>query len=98
MPLTITPEAADFIAAKGLQEPYRRMLDNIPLRIPGVRAIAVTLEWAFDHGDDPRLIFDVTRADPHLACDPAEGAWQRWVIATFPPEEFSHFCLLSNYV
>lgn len=97
MPLAITPEAAGHIAKMGLQEPFQRMLENIPKRISGVHAIAVSLQDPYDLGGGPRVVIDVTRPHPHLDYDPTEENWERWIIENFPPKVFSHFCLLTIY-
>jgi hypothetical protein len=97
IPFTITPEAAAFIEERKLQVPFQRMLDNIPSRFPRVEEICVSLQYPQDDDDElPRVILDVQRDDFEVD-DPLEKNWDRWVIATFPPEEFSHFCLISNY-
>jgi hypothetical protein len=97
VPLTVTPEASRYIAERGLQEPFQRLLDNIPRCLPKVQAVSVGLQTAQNDPEDRRIIFDVTREKPRGDSDPAEDNWQRWVIENFPPEEFSHFCLLSIY-
>ncbi len=97
IPLTINQEAADFIADKALQKPFHHILDNIPKRIPGVQAIAVSLQEPYDLGGEARVILDVTRDHPGLTDDPTERQWERWVVENFPPEEFEHFVLLTIY-
>ncbi len=97
IPLTVTQEAADFISEQGVNATYQRMLDNIPLRIPGTLAITVNLQPPFDSDGGSRVIFDVGRIETDPASDRAEENWQRWVIETFPAEQFQHFCLLSHF-
>jgi hypothetical protein len=97
IPLTVTREATDFISQRRLQEPFQRMIDHISEGIPGVRAVAVSLQPRYEEDEDPCVILDVTREKPCLGYDPAEENWQRWISETFPPEVFTHFCLLSAY-
>lgn len=96
LPCSITSQAAAYVAKIGMQAPLQKMLDNIPLRIPNVRAIQVYLQEPYDLGGGPSVILDVARDRPDAAYDDTEWRWQRWVAETFPPEEFQHFCILSN--
>jgi hypothetical protein len=97
VPLTITQEAADFIAEEGLQAVLQKFLDNIPNHIPNLHAISVFLQPPYDTGGGPCVILDVKRDIPPIAYDPTEWNWRRWVAENIPPEEFEHFCLLSNF-
>src|SRR5207253_1942665 len=97
IPLTMSQEAADFVAERGLEQTLQKMLDNLPQRIPGLRAIAVFLQPPYDVGGDACVILDVKRDIPAQDGDPTEWNWRRWVADNFPPREFQHFCLLSNY-
>ncbi len=96
MPLTITTEAQDYITENGLQAPFEQMLDHIPLRIPLVRGIHVFLQPPYDAGE-PSVILDVKRDRLTKEYDGVEWNWRRWVLDNFPPEEWTHFCLLTNY-
>src|SRR5437870_3285231 len=97
IPLSITPDAAQYIGNMGLQEPYRKIVDGIPLRVPGVHAIAVSLQQPYELGGGPRIILDVTRDSATAGSDPTEQNWARWLIETWPPEIWGNFCLLTNY-
>jgi hypothetical protein len=98
MPLTITPEAQDFIAENGLQAPLQKMLDEIPSRIPLVRGVRIFLQDPYDLGGGPSVILDVKRDEPKpYVYEGVEWNWNRWVVENFPPEEFHHFCLICNF-
>jgi hypothetical protein len=95
VPLSITQEATDYIAEKGLQQPFQRMLDNIPQHFRGLHGIAVSVMDPYDLGGEPRVIIDVTRDYRGLKDDPTEREWDRWVVETFPPEVFQYFVVTS---
>ncbi len=84
-----------FVAENGLQAPLQKMLDHIPLHMPLVRAIHIFLQPPYDM-DEPSVILDVKRDRPTGEYDGVEWNWGRWVGQNFPPEEWQHFCLLSN--
>jgi len=97
LPLTITDDAAAYIAERGIKEPFQRMLDNIPRRIPFVHAVSVSLQEPYDLGGDPRVVLDVSRDHPGSLDDPAERQWIEWVVKSFTADDFQHFALLSSY-
>lgn len=98
IPFKVTQEAADYIAEIGLQEPFQRILDQIPKHFPFVHEIAVSLVDPQDLGGGPRVVFDVTRDHPASKDDSAGRQWNSWMIETFPPEVFQHFTLFPIYV
>jgi hypothetical protein len=97
LPLTISPEAREYVARVGMQGPLQKMLDNIPARMSNVRAIQVLLQDSYDLGGGPCVILDVTRDRPDVEYDDTDWNWRRWVAETFPPDELQHFCLVSNH-
>jgi hypothetical protein len=97
VPLTISPEAAEYIANHGLQQPFQQMLDELPKRMAAVHAIKVGLEWQYDEAE-MRVICDVTREHPGLADDPTDREWGMWILTAFPPDVFRHFSFLPAYV
>ena len=98
IPLTVTQEAADYVAEKNLRKAFQQMLDNISVRFLGAQAITVSLAPPYDEGSGPEVIFEVTRCKPDSEDDLTEEDWRRWIVETFPPEVFTHFCLFSNFV
>jgi hypothetical protein len=72
VPVTIAPEAAAYVAELGMQEPFQKMLDRIPQTVPGLHSVVVNLQEPHDLGDDPCVVFDVTRQDPQLDYNPTE--------------------------
>ncbi len=97
IPVTITPEAAEYVAELGMQEPLQQMLDHALATIPGLRSIVVNLQPPYDTGPEPHVIIDVTMSNPHVDRDLTEDRWIRWFTAEFPPQVCQHFCLLTVY-
>src|SRR5260370_33766405 len=96
VPLTVTREASEFVGRLKLHNVVQQLLSNTPTRFPGVQAITVSLAPRYDEDSGPEVIFEVTRArqsDDH----PAEENWRQWIIESFPPEVFTHFCLVSDF-
>jgi len=96
VPLTMSREAADFMAEMRLADAYQQILEKIPSHFSGVRAIAITLAPPYEEGSGPEVIFEVSRSKTDARDDCMEENWRRWIIDTFPPEIFTHFCLLSD--
>jgi hypothetical protein len=96
LPLTVTPEAAAYIAALGMQKEFEQMLEHARQTIPGLRNIQVTLQPAHDM-ELPCILLEPTRDDPHSLDDPVDMEWLRWRDDTFPAYVCQHFSILSNY-
>jgi hypothetical protein len=97
IPVQISEEAAQHIEQLGLQEPFQRMLDEIPKRIQEIQSIKVGLEHIVDEEYRPLVAIDVARLHP--GCDdPSRRAFGHWVTETFPPEVYVHLCVDITYV
>ena len=96
IPVTVFPEAADYVAELGMEEPFRRMLDHALESIPGLRELRVTLQPAYDVGA-PCVLIEALKELPPGLDDPTQRIWGRWRMTTFPPEVFQHFVLLVVY-
>jgi len=94
IPITISPEAAAFIAGLGLQDEFDAMLDHTRRAVADLRAIEVTLDETPETGP-PGVIIDAHRGEPWVGDDPTNRNWGRWLVETFPPEVCQHFVLLS---
>jgi hypothetical protein len=97
VPVTITPEAAAYVAELAMQEPFQQMLDRILQAVPGLHSIEVNLQEPYDVGGGPSVIFDVTMDEPRLKPNPTESEFEKWQIDTFPPEVYTHFVMLTVY-
>jgi hypothetical protein len=94
IPLTVTPDAAAYVAELGMQEPFEQMIEHTRHTMAGLRAIRVTLQPPYDLGGGPCVLIEATTDDPHLDDDPSQREWGFWKGETFPPEVGQHFVLL----
>jgi hypothetical protein len=96
IPVTVDQEAAAYVQELGMQAPFEQMLEHTRQTMPGLRAIHVEFQPAYDV-EFPCILLRATTDDPHLEDDPSECAWGQWKSDTFPPEVCEHFVLLVNY-
>jgi hypothetical protein len=97
VPVTITAEAATRIAELGMQSAVEQMIERAKQTIPGLKALDVILEPAWDTGPDDYLTiqgFSDREWDPE---DASEREYDRWAIRTFPPEVTSQIVLSILY-
>ena len=95
IPVTVDPEAADLVAELGMRAELERMLEQARQAIPGVRRLHVVFAPPYDTGPDPSVVIEAYR-DPAARHpkDNTSAQYDRWQIATFPPDVFRHFVLL----
>jgi hypothetical protein len=96
IPLAVSQQATDYIAEHDLEAVFQRMLDHIPQHFSGLQSISVILQPPYDLGGNDCVIIDVKREIPTQNYDPSDRNWRSWLIDNFLPDEFTHFCLLSN--
>lgn len=97
IPVEVSEEAAQHIEQLGLQEPFQRMLDEIPKRIQAIQWIKVVLEHIVDEAYRPVVSIDVARVYP--GCDDPSGReFGRWETETFLPEILEHLGVHVTYV
>ena len=97
IPVTISPEAAAYVAEIAMEQPFRQMLEHIQETVCGLHAVSVVLQEPYDLGPDPCVIFDVTMADPKVEKDETESRFERWQIENFPTGVYIHFVMLTVY-
>ena len=97
IPVTIQPDAAAFLAEIGQERELEIMLDHARQTVPHLRALDVVLH-DFPETGPPSLTIDAHREPlPGGGWDRADMEFIRWQIATFPPEVFANFTLMSIY-
>ena len=97
IPVEVSDEAARHIEQLGLQEPFQRMLDEIPKRFQAVHWIKVGLEHIVDEAYRPVVAIDVARVHPG-GDDPSGRQFGRWVVETFPTEIWEHLIVDDIFV
>src|SRR5262245_41680741 len=96
IPVTITPEAAAYVAALELQASFERMLERTRQTIPKLHKLVVTVQPPYDLGGDPCVLIEGWRDDPELSYDDLE--WAHWKSSTYPPEVSQYFVLYTVHV
>src|SRR5437763_11342185 len=95
VPVTVSPEAMARVAELGLQREFEQIVEHTRRSIPGLRRIEVTLAPPQDTGDDPRVILDAFLSGRESLQDPVFDPWGEWMLATFSPDVWRHFMLLT---
>jgi hypothetical protein len=96
VPLTITPDAAAYIAELGLQAQFEEMLEHARQTIPGMHSLDVELQPAYDM-EFPCILILPTVDEPGVEYDPTEMKYATWKRESFPYEVSQHFTLLLIY-
>src|SRR5438034_6738237 len=90
IPVTVSDEAAAFIAETGLRQEYEMMLEHTKQFIPNLHSVAVTRYDDPEDLDEPRVVitawYSVDPPDDISAWD----EWVRWFVETFPPDVCRH--------
>ena len=97
IPVQVSEEATQHIEQLGLQEPFHRMLDEIPRRFQAIQWIKVGLEHIVDEAGRPFVAIDVARVYPGRD-DPSGRQFRHWMSETFPTEICEHFGIMNIYV
>jgi hypothetical protein len=95
IPCTISPEATAHVAELGIDLGFEQMLEHALRRVPDLRGVEVTLEPAYDEGDDPRVVINAAvgyrDGDP---LNPGFQQWAEWVASTISPDVSRHVTML----
>jgi hypothetical protein len=98
VPVTISPEAMEFIDRLGQRAEFEAMIDRARQVVPGLRSIEVALDEATEDTPPGVVLWthrdDITPGDNN---DPTFRNWIDWMIATFPPYVCQNFTLLPVY-
>jgi hypothetical protein len=97
VPVTVTDEAAARIAELGIQAAVEQMVERAKQMVPGLKAIDVILEPAWDTGPDDYLTIQAFSAREWDPEDASEREYDRWAIKAFPPEVTANIVLSILY-
>ena len=95
IPVTVDAEASVHVAELGMQRELDAMLEFLRQNVPDLHRIDVTLQPPYDTGDDPGVIIEITRDDPHGEGDRIRKSWRDWKIDTYSPDIWRHFALFE---
>jgi hypothetical protein len=96
IPVTISPEAAAFIAEVGQRPEFEILLEHTKQVVADLRAIEVTLDDTPETGP-PGVILWAHHTEPWNGVDRTDWDWGMWFVQTFPPEVCQNFVILSIY-
>src|SRR5262245_10427375 len=97
IPVTVSEDAAAFIAELGMQREFEQMIEHTRQTIPDLRMIDVVLDPDPSGEIGPGIIIQPHRPDPGPGPDPAEREWGVWLTNAFPPQVWTNFVLMSLY-
>src|SRR5262249_39179344 len=92
IPVTVEPEAAEFIAQRGLNKQFEMMVARAKQLFTDLRRIEVMFD-SDPTGNIPAAVLWAYR-EPESVGDSAEDQWTKWKLETFPPEVLLHLTLL----
>ncbi len=93
IPVIVAPEARAHIGALGLQRQFEQILDHTVQCVPDLQLVEVGLDECLQ-SDSPTNAAVMIRAYVPLPQEPdvsVEWAWDRWMIANYPPAVGVHF-------
>lgn len=91
IPVSITSEAAAYVAELGLQPVFEQILDRARQTIPGLLSLTATYQPGHD-GDIPCILIEAESSDYERAKEAAE-AIGLWRLTEIPPQQGQHFVL-----
>ena len=94
IPVTVTPEAAAYVAELGLQKEFEQMLEHARQTIPGVRSIRA--DYNSGYNVDPPYIDIEAAVSDYDAAQEADDAWGVWRLTAFPPQVGLNFALSTH--
>lgn len=99
VPLSITPEAADYIDNELRMRPeFERMLDYVRNHVDNLGGILVRVQPPYDDGGDPAVIITALYKELPAEPDGAMGRFGDWQLETFPKDVHMHFVMTRGWV
>jgi hypothetical protein len=98
IPITIAPEAAEYVQKLGMQREFNQMVEHVRQTAPDLRSIEVNLEPPYDTGDEDRVVIFAFRECPNVLEDQWDDQWRHWEIQTFSPDVLRHFVTTTIYL
>ncbi len=98
VPVTVTDEAAAYVAKLGLQQPFEEMIAHAQKTIPKLHQIEVTLEPPYFAGETDRVVIWAHKEYCGPDYDTAEDDYGSWLVQAYPPEVFTNIILLTPFL
>jgi hypothetical protein len=96
--MRISAEAKAQIKEVGMQAEFDQMVQHTREVFPDLIDLEVTVTYPIEHDCEPSIVLWATLPHRGLKYDPREDEWGRWLVTTFSPDVFRHFCLLTPLV
>lgn len=97
IPVTVTPDAAEYLDQIGMHKECEQMVEHTRQTVPGLHAISVEYDHDPSNTIGPGVVIMAHRDEPPPGEQPAEWEWNKWQVATFPPEVTRQFVMMSCY-
>jgi hypothetical protein len=93
VPVTITPEAADWVAELGIEETVDRVLAETVHILPGLKALRLTIEPTYDLDEEYPYWLILECHSDHTRDEASDAllAWYGWRAENIPIETGRHF-------
>jgi hypothetical protein len=94
VPVSVTPEAADWVAELGIQEAADRILAETVRMLPGLKSLRMIAEPTYDASDHPFwLVLECHGERPEEEVEGAILDWLTWRAENLSMEVGQHFML-----
>ncbi len=95
IPVTVTSEAQDHVAALGVQAEFEKMVEQMVQIIPDLQRINVVLDPPYDMGTEDRVVIEAYKLPAaYVISDPARQRWNQWVDDNISPVVRQHFSFM----
>ncbi len=98
VPVKISPDAAQHVAALGMQTEFEQMLEYIRNHVPDLVGIAVSLHEPYETGDEDVVLIEAVRTEESFSLDTTDY-WKlrSWYADAFPADVRRHFPLTISH-
>ena len=97
VPVIVTPEAADHVRQLGLEREFAQILDYVQRTAPELLRIEAVLDYDPDAPVPDAVLIRTVQPEPDRTDLTWKHAFNRWIIATYPPAIGVHFVLMPGY-
>ncbi|MDR3633940.1 MAG: hypothetical protein P4L84_09055 [Isosphaeraceae bacterium] len=98
VPVNVSEQAEHRILELGLWPQFEAMVEHTKQATPSLRSISVSLADQAGVASSILILAEIAEFNvsaPGMADESTEWRWDRWAIATFPPDVLRHFCMMA---
>jgi hypothetical protein len=98
VPVKISPDAEQHIAALGMQAVFEQILEYVRGHVPDLVGIAASLREPYDTGDEDVVLIEAVRTEESFSLD-TKDYWEliSWYVDAFHADVRRHFPLTISY-